>query len=77
MAFAVQVHQVELIDQSLPFEQIERPVDGAAVYRGIDSPRLAQDLTTALADRLVLAAVEVAIDKLQPRSVTPPLALPC
>jgi hypothetical protein len=44
MAFAVQMHQVEFIDQSLPLEQVQRPVDGAAIYRSVHGPRLAQDL---------------------------------
>ena len=44
MAFAVQMHQVELIDQPLPLQQVERPVDGASIDRGVDGSRLAQDL---------------------------------
>jgi hypothetical protein len=44
MALAVQMHQVEFIDQSLALEQVERPVDSAAIYGCIHSPRLAQNL---------------------------------
>lgn len=45
VSFAVQVHQVEFIDQSLPFEQSQRSVDSAAVNRWVRLLRLAQNLT--------------------------------
>ena len=44
VAFAVDVHQVEFVDQPLPLEQPQGAVDRAAVDAGIDLLRLAQDL---------------------------------
>ena len=44
MAVAVQVHQVELVDQALPLEQVQRAVDRAAIDGSIERPRLAQNL---------------------------------
>jgi hypothetical protein len=36
MLFAVEVHQIELIDQSMPFQQGERPIDGHTINVGSD-----------------------------------------
>jgi len=44
MPLAVDVHQIEFIDQALPFQQAQCAVDGAAVDGGIDPLRLAQNL---------------------------------
>ena len=44
MAFAIQMHQVKLINQPLPLQQIQRSIDRAAINRSIDRTRFAQDL---------------------------------
>lgn len=40
MALAVQMHQVEFVDQSLALEEVQRPVDSTAIYGRIHSSRL-------------------------------------
>ena len=44
VSLAVDVHQVEFVDQSLPLEQPQRAIDRAAIDAGIDFLRLAQNL---------------------------------
>src|SRR5579864_1539507 len=44
MLLALHVHQVELVDQAIALQQLERAVHGDLVNSGIDSPRLGQDL---------------------------------
>src|SRR5271166_484223 len=44
MTFAVDVHQIELVNHPMPLEQPQSPVHRAAVYAGIDLLRLAQNL---------------------------------
>ncbi len=44
VAFAVDVHQVELVDHPLPLKQMQGPVYRAAVDGGVDFLCLAQNL---------------------------------
>ena len=39
---AVDVHQVELINQPLSLEQLQRAINRAAVHRSLQPPRFAQ-----------------------------------
>jgi hypothetical protein len=44
VAFAVDVHQVEFVDQAMALEQAQRAVDRAAVDAGVEFLRLAENL---------------------------------
>jgi hypothetical protein len=44
VALALYVQQIEFINESLPFQQSERAIDGHAINAGIDFGGLAQDL---------------------------------
>jgi hypothetical protein len=41
---ALHVHQVEFIDQAVALQKLERPVNGNAVYAGINLASVAEDL---------------------------------
>src|SRR5215472_6971041 len=45
VTLALDMHQVQFVDQALPFEQADGPVDGDAVDGRIDAPRFPQDLS--------------------------------
>src|SRR5262249_54161378 len=42
---ALQVHKIQFIDQPVPFEQIERAIDGYAINSGINFSGLPKNLT--------------------------------
>src|SRR5208282_1274995 len=44
MSLAVQVHQVKLVDQSLPLQKVQGAVNRASVYRVVYRARLAENL---------------------------------
>lgn len=44
VSLAMDVHEIEFIDQAMPLEQLESPVNRTAIDRRVEAPRLAQDL---------------------------------
>jgi hypothetical protein len=44
VSLAVDVHQVELVNQTVPFKQLQGPVNRAAIHAGIQPLRPAQKL---------------------------------
>lgn len=44
MALAVEVHEIEFVDQSVTFEQAESAIHGAAIDTGVEALRLPQNL---------------------------------
>jgi hypothetical protein len=44
MSLAVNVHEIEFVNQPMPLQQPQRPVHSAAIHAGIQLLRLAQKL---------------------------------